>query len=93
MILSMHAVQRFVRRANLNGVTYAEAEEAMRILMEGGVRGRRRGQPIIKSQGWVFVLRDDPRIVVTCFKPPTPEFWEDECEACGLVGERQCGCP
>ena len=70
--LTPHATDKFRRRSNQNHLTRHEARRNMRYLINKGEEGTRDNQddveqPVVRADGWIFVMSFDREAVVTVF--------------------------
>ena len=68
--ISRHAATKFRSRSRQMHLSLEEARRNMRYLVSQGETGEREGQPVVRSDGWIFVMSDDLKCVITCFYNP-----------------------
>lgn len=72
LFLTRHATKKFGARAGHTNLKDHEVRRHMRYLLERGEQGTRvngegEEQPVIRSEGWIFVISMDLESVVTVF--------------------------
>ena len=67
LFISQHAQDKFRARSNQVDLKPHELRRAIRYLLETGEQGTRNEQPVIRSQGYIFVISENHEAVITVF--------------------------